>query len=310
MRVQVKEHIDNCFKCLTYSDPVGKPEGQLHLYDKRTRPFETIHVDHYGPLDKTKRGLKYIFMVIDAFTKYVVMYPVKSTATKELISSLMQYFRHFGYCKRIISDRGSSLTFHEFSDLLTELKITHVKVASATPRANGQIERVNRFLRSILAKMCMDETWDKALLKAQFSINNTYHTPIGTTPSLLLFGCEQYGFIDDDLRDYLQTVLGTEIDREQLRGDAIVQNRRLQDYNKQVYDQKHKKPRVYAVGDYVMIKNVVTTAAVNHKLLPKFRGPYEVKKVLDRDRYIVGDVAGFQLTISNHRLREPLVPIG
>ena len=164
------------------------------------------------------------------------------------------------------------LTSRELSDLLAELKITHVKVASATPRTNGQIERVNRFLRSILSKMCVDETWEKALIKAQFSINNTYHKARGTTPSLLHFGCEQYDFIDDDLRDYLQTALDAEVNRERLRSDVIVQNRRLQDYNKHVYDQKHKKPRVYAVGDYVMIKNVVTTTGVNHKLLRSSKG--------------------------------------
>ena len=32
------------------------------------------------------------------------------------------------------------------------------------------------------------------------------------------------------------------------------------------------------------------------KLIPKFRGPYVAKEVLDHDRYVITDVEGFQLT--------------
>lgn len=110
MRLQVKDHIENCIKCFTYSVPSGKQEGELHIYDKSTRPFETLHIDHYGPLETTEREHKHIFIVIDAFTKYVLLYPVKFTTTKEVITHLKQYFQHFGTCKRIVSDRGSSLT--------------------------------------------------------------------------------------------------------------------------------------------------------------------------------------------------------
>jgi len=34
---------------------------------------------------------------------------------------------------------------------------------------------------------------------------------------------------------------------------------------------------------------------INRKLVPKFKEPYVVKKVLDHDRYVVADVDGFQL---------------
>lgn len=46
----------------------------------------------------------------------------------------------------------------------------------------------------------------------------------------------------------------------------------------------------------MMIKNVVTTAGVNKKLLPKYRGPFEVVKVLNNDRYVIRDIEGLQLT--------------
>lgn len=52
----------------------------------------------------------------------------------------------------------------------------------------------------------------------------------------------------------------------------------------------------YQVGDKVVISNHVSVAGVNKKLLPKFKGPYVVDRVLPHDRYIVRDIEGYQVT--------------
>lgn len=45
-----------------------------------------------------------------------------------------------------------------------------------------------------------------------------------------------------------------------------------------------------------MVPNVEVTPGVNKKLLPKFKGPYVIKKCLPNDRYVIKDVDGFQVT--------------
>lgn len=45
-----------------------------------------------------------------------------------------------------------------------------------------------------------------------------------------------------------------------------------------------------------MIKNVDTTPGVNKKHIPKFKGPYEIKKVLPNDRYVIQDIPGSRVT--------------
>lgn len=40
-----------------------------------------------------------------------------------------------------------------------------------------------------------------------------------------------------------------------------------------------------------------TRELVNKKYIPKFKGPYKVKKVLGNERYLIIDIEGFQITL-------------
>ena len=62
MKQKIKNYIDNCLKCITFSPQTDKKEGYLHSPYLKTRHetrFETYHIDYYGAIDKgksTKRG--------------------------------------------------------------------------------------------------------------------------------------------------------------------------------------------------------------------------------------------------------------
>lgn len=66
MKANIWEHIQNCIKCI--SKNLGKVKGFI---PKENMPFETIHVDHFGPVNQTDTTKKYILLIVDAFTKYV-----------------------------------------------------------------------------------------------------------------------------------------------------------------------------------------------------------------------------------------------
>ena len=42
-------------------------------------PFEVLHLDHIGPLTKDAHGNEYILVIIDAFSRWVELFPTKST---------------------------------------------------------------------------------------------------------------------------------------------------------------------------------------------------------------------------------------
>lgn len=129
-------------------------------------------------------------VIVDAFTKYVKLNAVNSTSTKKVNAALEKYTNYYSRPCRIITDRGSCFTSAEFAHFLQNQSIEHVKVATASPQANGQVERVNRVLTSMLGKLSkpMDHSnWVSTLLLVEHALNNSIHSTTKQMPSKLLF---------------------------------------------------------------------------------------------------------------------------
>lgn len=62
---------------------------------------------------------------------------------------------------------------------------------------------------------------------------------------------------------------------------------------KQMFDAKRKKAPIYAVGDLVVLKiPSQSNDGQSTKLLPLYRGPFQITEVLGKDRYKVADMRG------------------
>lgn len=112
-----------------------KKRGIFHPIPKETTPFHTIHIDHVGPFVKSKINNCYILVIIESFTKFIVLKAVKNTKSTSTIAILRDYFGTFGLPKRIVSDRGTSFTSTKFKNFISELGVHHIKNAVASPRA-------------------------------------------------------------------------------------------------------------------------------------------------------------------------------
>jgi len=120
-------------------------------------PFHTYHIDHLGPLSSTNKNYNHILAIIDSFSKFVWLYATKSTTTKEVINKLEMQKVYFGNPVQIISDKGSAFTSNEFKEYCETKDIKHSTVITRLPRANGQVERLNRTILSVLNKLTVDE---------------------------------------------------------------------------------------------------------------------------------------------------------
>lgn len=71
-----------CLNCAYYKHTAGKKQDKLSVIEKIPASFHTVHIDHVGPPFETSRKQnKFIFVLVDAFTKFTIVEPVKSQKT-------------------------------------------------------------------------------------------------------------------------------------------------------------------------------------------------------------------------------------
>lgn len=60
-------------ECLGNKTPGRKKSGLLNSIPLTKRPYERIHVANLGLLVSSSRGIEYILVTIDSFTRFVVL---------------------------------------------------------------------------------------------------------------------------------------------------------------------------------------------------------------------------------------------
>jgi len=120
------------------------------------------------------------------------------------------------------------------------------------------------------------------------------------TPSKLFLGFDQRNHADSKLILFLNNLVKTNLFVEDNRvlnqKVAIDATNKVKEYNKRYYDKRHKKPSIYNEGDYVLIRDTSVKPGEDRKLKPIYKDSYLVAKVLNKNRYVIKDIPGFNLT--------------
>lgn len=83
IRKKVQTYLNNCVTCLLFNTSSHSREGELQITDAPPYPMHTIHVDHFGPLKQSEEGFKHILLAVNAYSRFTLLLPTKSTGTKE-----------------------------------------------------------------------------------------------------------------------------------------------------------------------------------------------------------------------------------
>lgn len=287
LKEKLERYVSCCIQCILAEGKRGKTEGELQTIPKGDIPLTTYHIDHLGPMTSTSKMFKYLFVVIDGFSKFVWIYPTKTTNIKEVLDRLKSQQKTFGNPKRIISDRGAAFTSNEFKEYCIDESIEHVLITTGVPRGNGQVERINRVIIPVLTKLAHEneDRWYRYVDKVQCAINSTHQRSVGWSPFEVLFGVKMRQKNDAEILSLLEKEAISQFDeeREIMRAMAKQNIGKIQRENRKTYNRGCKPATKYNVGDLIAIKR--TQFGPGSKLRNKFLGPYKVTRVKGNDRY-------------------------
>ncbi|GFU29188.1 uncharacterized protein K02A2.6 [Trichonephila clavipes] len=146
VKITILKKPQNCVDCARYkADP---PKSKVHYWEYPSMPWERIHVDFAGPIFEHT-----FFLIVDAHSKWLEVYPMKVTTTKKTIECLRDSFARFGLPRVLVSDNGSQFTSYEFQRFMHKNGVRHKTSAPFKPSSNGQAERYVATLKQSLRAM-------------------------------------------------------------------------------------------------------------------------------------------------------------
>lgn len=161
----VRRYVGNCEVCKTTKAPNTIMKPPMVNQSVSERPFQRLYIDLLGPYPRSKSGYIGLLIVLDHFSKFHWVCPLRkftSSAIKDFLQS--QIFHIYGVPETVISDNGSQFKANDLNAFLTSFGINHIYTAFYSPQANAS-ERVNRSLiagiRAFLKKDHRE--WDQNL---------------------------------------------------------------------------------------------------------------------------------------------------
>ena len=115
----------DCLACQN-KNPKPKPLKEVPLEERQgdTAPFCAIHINHKGPLHPPSNRNTHCLLIIDSFSRFLMVYPVTNTGAQATIAAVENWILHFGIPQSIIHDRGTAFLNTDFVNWSKELGVT------------------------------------------------------------------------------------------------------------------------------------------------------------------------------------------
>ena len=90
-----------------------------------TTPFKTFHIDNKGPLRPSSNSNNHCLVVVDAFSRFIGVYPGKDTSAQATITALEKWITSYGIPQKIIHDNGTAFINSDFINWNKKFGITN-----------------------------------------------------------------------------------------------------------------------------------------------------------------------------------------
>jgi hypothetical protein len=282
MKIEIARYVARCDTCRRVKAIHMKAAGPLQSLPIPTWKWEDISMDFIVGLPRTARGYDSIWVIIDRLMKIAHFLPVKTyypvlTYAELYIARILSLH---GIPKTIVLDRGPQFVSKFWEELHKSLGTKLLHSSAYHPQTSGQTERVNQILEDMLRACILEfpQKWDDCLPLAEFSYNNSYQENIKMAAFEALYGrrCRTpLNWSEPGERSFFRPDMVKETEEKVQR---IIHNLKKAQARQKSYEDKHRIPLYFVVGDYVYLKvspmEGVSCFGVKGKLAPQYIGPF------------------------------------
>jgi len=265
MARDVQEYVGRCSPCILRK----KPSDRAPLVAiETTQPLELLCVDFLS-LEPSKGAVENILVITDHFSRFAQAFPTKNQTAQTTARVLFEHFVvHYGFPERLHSDQGRNFESATIKSLCELAGVKKSRTTAYHPMGNGQCERYNRTLLSMLGTLSPEQKadWKKHVAAMTYAYNCTVNDATGFSPFYLMFGRHprlpvdvQFGLDVGDSADSKVSHAGyVDALKSRLSEAFRLASKHSQDSQgrqAECYDRKARGTTV-AVGDRVLLRNV------------------------------------------------------
>lgn len=137
MANDVRIYVASCSTCKETKAPsttLRPPMGNQIIVE---RPWQHICIDLLGPYPRSKTGNVSLFIVLDKYSKFVLLKPLRKANSDRINQYIKtEVFHTFGVPETILSDNGVQFRSKSFKTLLARYGVSHMRTATHSPQAN------------------------------------------------------------------------------------------------------------------------------------------------------------------------------
>lgn len=254
------------------------------------KPLDKLLVDFYGPLPVGIYGLQYIFVVLDNFSRFVKLFPLRRATAKACIYKLTQYyFPNYGTPLSLVSDHCRQFTSKHWQQTLNKhhIQVGHTSVYH--PQSNPS-ERVMRELGRLFRTYCNEHhnTWPQYAPYIEWVLNNVRHESTLHSHSEL--------FINNDtpnpaslLIEYPQNNVSNQYHKKLILANEVQQTKAQ---SRKIKHDKKLNPHPFKVNDLVLVRTHKLSNALDKKISKFFllyEGSFKISSIKSQNAYTIID---------------------
>jgi len=191
MRQDFVLYCRSCDKCQINNEPTTLPLGKALSLPAPDEAYQSLAIDFAGPFNKSN-GYTTIMVIMDRFTSYTHLVPLKDAATSEKVFDELKkaVFDIHGLPLSIVLDQDSRFTSKFWSQIMKSLNIQVWMATQYDHQTNGQVERrictLKQMMRNFINKR--QNNWCPALPAIAAAMNGAPHDSLPLSPYQALYG--------------------------------------------------------------------------------------------------------------------------